>query len=663
MLNNRFKQLFNYRIDKTANVIVVICFFVTNKSVSSHRNFNEIVMDKNAVIGTVLICLLMVGYYFFTRPTEEDLRRRAEYLDSVRNVELQKQLKRTEDSLLAVQMAKDTTLVSDQDTMVQSDANLMREYGQFYKSARGEQQLLTMENELISVSMCNKGGKPYRVQVKNYTTHDGDSLFLLAGDSTHFGLLLSAIGRSTDEMYFTTSGVENDQEGQKISYRLAVNEFSYLEYTYRLKPNSYNLELSITTKGMESYIRESRYNLLWNTTMNVLEKAKSAESQNTTIVWKYFEDDTETLNPRAKEDEKEKLSGQVKWVGFKQHFFSAVLISDDKFERGGEVLSKVLTDSDTTMKEFTASLYLPKEQSLGMKFFFGPNHLPVLEEQNVDLESMLDLGWFGFITKYAIVPIFNWLRGFIENMGLVILLMTIILKLVLFPLTCKSYLSTARMRVIKPYVEEINERFPKPEDAMKKQQATMDLYKKVGINPMGGCLPLLIQFPILVAMFRFFPASIELRQESFLWADDLSTYDSILEWSTHIPIVSSIYGNHISLFTLLMAASMIIVNKINTANTAPVQTPGMPNMNVMMWIMSVMMIFWFNDYSAGLSYYYLLANVITMLQTLLIRNLIDDEKILKKLEANKAKSSHRRKSSFQERLEKMAKEQQKKMRQ
>lgn len=623
-------------------------------------------MDKNTIIGTVLICLLMVGYYFFTRPTEEDLKRRAEYLDSLRNVELQKELQRQEDSLLALQAQNDTARVdSTLAPKSQDEATLMREYGSFYKSAQGEEKFVTLENDLIAVTLSSKGGKPYRVQVKGYKTHYGDSLYILAGDSTHFGLLLSAIGRSTDEMYFTTNVRKpTAEQAQSVSYRLAVSEFSYLEYTYTLKPNSYNLELEITTKGMDTYIRESRYNLLWNTTMNVLEKSKTAESQNTTIVWKYYEDDTETLNPRAKDDEKENLSGQVKWVGFKQHFFSSVLIADDKFERGGNVASKYLTDSETAMKDFTANLFLPKEEKIGLKFFFGPNHLPVLKEQNVDLESMLDLGWFGFITKYAIVPIFNWLRGFIDNMGLVILLMTIILKIILFPLTCKSYLSTARMRVIKPYVDEISEKYPKPEDAMKKQQATMDLYKKVGINPMGGCLPLLIQFPILVAMFRFFPASIELRQESFLWAEDLSTYDSIFEWSTHIPLISSIYGNHISLFTLLMAASMIIVNKINTANTTQMQTPGMPNMNVMMWIMSIMMIFWFNDYSAGLSYYYLLANVITMLQTILIRSLINDEKILKKLEANKAKAAttKKRKSRFQERLEQMAKEQQKKMR-
>lgn len=614
-------------------------------------------MDKNTIIGTVLICVLMVGYYFFTRPTEEDLKRRAEYLDSLKKVELQQQLQQKEDSLLALQMvATDTT---QKDSVVnQNEQTLAREYGRFYKSAQGEESQIVLENNLIAVTLTNKGGKPSRVLVKNYTTYDGRPLYLLAGDSTHFGLLLSEIGHSTDEMYFT---VQN-KTANSVTYRLSVTDYSYLEYTYTLKPDSYNLELTMQTKGMEQYIRESRYNLLWSTTMNVLEKSKTTESQNTTIVWKYYDDDTETLNARAKDDESEKLSGQVKWVGFKQHFFSAVLIAEDKFERGGNVESKVLTNCDTTMKDFSANLFLPKEQKLGMRFFFGPNHLPVLKEQNVDLESLLDLGWFGFITKYAIVPIFNWLRGFIDNMGLVILLMTIILKLVLFPLTCKSYLSTARMRVVKPYVEEINAKYPKPEDAMKKQTATMDLYKKVGINPMGGCLPLLIQFPILVAMFRFFPASIELRQESFLWADDLSTYDSIFEWTTQIPIISSIYGNHISLFTLLMAASMIIVNKINTANTAQVQTPGMPNMNVMMWIMSIMMVFWFNDYSAGLSYYYLLANIITMLQTVLIRSFVNDEKILKKMEANKAKAPKRQKSSFQERLEKLAKEQQKNMR-
>lgn len=617
-------------------------------------------MDKNSVIGTVLICLLMVGYYFFTRPTEEDLRRRAEYLDSVRNAKLELELKQKEDSLIALELQKDTT---KKDSII-NEVALAREYGRFYKSAQGEQQFATLENNLISVSLTSKGGKPSRVLLKDYKTYDGKPLNLLAGDSTHFGLLLSEIGRSTDEMYFVPSEVTIGADSvQKIAYRLSVDEFSYIEYEYSLKPNSYTVDMAISTKGMDKVIRESRYNVLWNTTMNVLEKSKNAESINTAIVWKYKDDDTETLNPRAKDDETEKLSGQVKWVGFKQHFFSAVLIAEDKFERGGDVKSHVLTNCDTTMKEFTANLFLEKSNRINLQFFFGPNHLPILKEQGIDLESLLDLGWFGFITKYAIVPIFNWLRGFIDSMGVVILLMTIILKLILFPLTCKSYLSTARMRVVKPYVEEINAKYPKPEDAMKKQQATMDLYRKVGINPMGGCLPLLIQFPILVAMFRFFPASIELRQESFLWAEDLSTYDSIFEWTTQIPIISSIYGNHISLFTLLMAASMIIVNKINTANTAQVNTPGMPNMNVMMWIMSIMMIFWFNDYSAGLSYYYLLANVITMLQTMLIRSLVNDEKILKKMEANKQKAPKQKKSRLQERLDQWTKEQQKKMRQ
>lgn len=618
-------------------------------------------MDKNTVIGTVLICLLMVGYYFFTRPTEEDLQRRAIYLDSLKQVELQKQLKLQEDSLLNLKTVKDTT--SQVVPEVKGEETLKKEYGSFYKSAEGAEVFTTIENNLMAVTLSNKGGKPYVVNIKNYNTYDGKPLYVLAGEKTHFGLLLSEIGRSTDEMYYTSSKVEMLADSvQKISYRLSASEFSYIEYTYLLRPNSYNLELSIASKGMEQYIKESRYNLLWNTTMNVLEKSKSAEATSTTVVWKYFEDDTETLNPRASEDESQKLSGQIKWVGFKQHFFSAVLIADDKFERGGSATSRVINNSETEMKEFTVNLFMPKAEKIDMKFFFGPNHLPVLKDQGVDLESILDLGWFGFITNYAIVPIFNWLRDFIDNMGLVILLMTIILKMVLFPLTFKSYLSTARMRVVKPYVEEINARYPKPEEAMKKQQATMDLYKKVGINPMGGCLPILIQFPILVAMFGFFPASIELRQESFLWAEDLSSFDSIFEWSTHIPIISSIYGNHISLFTLLMAVSMIVVNKVNTANTAQLQTPGMPNMNLMMWIMSIMMIFWFNNYSAGLSYYYLLANVITLLQTVIIRQLIDDEKILKKMEANKQKNQKRRKSGFQERLEKMAKEQEKKMR-
>ncbi|NJO89509.1 MAG: membrane protein insertase YidC [Chloroflexia bacterium] len=298
-----------------------------------------------------------------------------------------------------------------------------------------------------------------------------------------------------------------------------------------------------------------------------------------------------------------------------------------------------------------------KDEVIGLSIYYGPNQYKILnnihlEEGDDTTEKMIPLGWgiFGWINRFAIIPIFNWLGGFISNYGLLILLMTIIIKIALFPLTYKSYKSSAKMRVLKPQIDEINKKIPK-DKAMERQQATMALYRKAGVNPMGGCLPMLIQFPFLIAMYRFFPASIELRQKAFLWTDDLSSYDSILDLPFNIPM----YGDHISLFTLLMAVSIVLSTKINGAQ---MQTGSsqMPGMKMMMWMMPVMMLLWFNNYSSGLSYYYFLSNIITIGQTLLIRQFVDDEAVLQKLNENKKKP--KKKSKFQERLEQAAKQRQ-----
>lgn len=608
-------------------------------------------MDRNTIIGTVLIALFIIAYFFITKPSEEEIARQQRYMDSIQQVEYKKRelTRQVEDSLAKNQQIAETQQAVMPDSVKKMEAQ--KEFGRYAEAAVGTPEFDVLQNNKMSVTFSNKGGKPYRVNLKEYKTYYQQPLHLLAGDSTKFGLRLSDIGKSTNELYFTkVSQTVTADSVQRITYRLQASQYSYIDFIYSLAPDSYAVDFQIQTKGMDQYIKESRLNLYWESYMNSFEKTRKIEGQNTNVVWKYHEDDIETLSAQSSDVEKESLTGKVSWVGFKYQYFSAILIAKDNFERGGEVISQPLSEQDSSLKVFAAELFIPKKEQNEMTFYFGPNHYPTLKAQGSEIEGVLDLGWFGFITKFAIIPIFNWLNSFLTNFGLIILLLTIILKISLFPLTFKSYISTARMRVLKPQTEEITAKYPNPGDAMKRQQATMEMYRKAGVNPMGGCLPMLIQFPILIAMFRFFPASIELRQESFLWAEDLSSYDSILSLPFSIPF----YGDHVSLFTLLMAVSMIFVNQINMSNT--VTTPGMPNMKVMMWIMSIMMVFWFNSYSSGLSYYYFLANVITLLQTFIIRQMIDDKKILAKIEANK--KNPKKKSSFQERLEKMAREQQ-----
>lgn len=622
-------------------------------------------MDKNTITGTILIGLLIIGFYYFTQPTAEEREQMIRYQDSIREVyqETMRYEKELQQKELEKKENQQTVLsalpISSQDSI--QEQVLSQTYGKFAHAAIGEEEFTIIENDILSVSLSNKGGKLYSAELKEYKTYTQEPLILL-GEDTEFGILLSDIGMSTNELFFTK--MDSKTAGKTIPkntvlYRLYADEYSYIEFEYTLPEDSYQLEMKMNMKGMDIHMRDITYNIAWETTGKTLEKTKSAEELYTNIIWKYLDDDVDNINSRSKKAETKDLTGKVSWVAYKQHFFSVVFIAKNSFARGGEVSLNPITNDESKLKEFSSLLTVErdrnaKEETIEFSFYIGPNHYATLKKQGIALENLLDLGWFGFITKFVIIPIFNWLASFIGNYGLIILLLTILIKIILFPLTFKSYLSTARMRVLKPQIDKINVKFPDSADAMKRQQATMDLYRKAGVNPMGGCLPMLIQFPILIAMFRFFPSSIELRQQSFLWADDLSSFDSILEWTTHIPLLSNFYGNHISLFTLLMAVSMIFVNKFNGANTTP--TPGMPNMKVMMWMMSIMMVFWFNNYSSGLSYYYFLANLITILQTIVIRQLINDKAILQKIESNK--KSPKKKSGFQERLAKMAREQQ-----
>jgi len=386
------------------------------------------------------------------------------------------------------------------------------------------------------------------------------------------------------------------------------------------------------------------------------EKGFQNESMYTTLFYKYHGGDIESFKSRSKKELEEVTeTTRIKWIAFSHQFFSTILIADEYFE-GGHMLQQRYSDPGKYVRRYSSAMDVPfdrsGEQNIGMQLYFGPNNFKSLKGYGeMGLENVVTVGgsMIRWINAFVVIPIFNWLNNWFNNFGIIILLLTLIIKTALFPLTYKSYKSQAVMRVLKPQVDEIGKRFPKKEDSMKKQQATMDLYKKAGANPMGGCLPMLLQFPILYAMFRFFPTSIELRQQGFLWAHDLSTYDSILDLPWNIPM----YGDHVSLFTLLMTVTTMLSMRWN--NQVSAGSSSMPGMKTMMYIMPVMFMFILNNFSAGLTYYYFLANVITLGQNLVFKRFIDEEKILRKINSKKNKPA--KKSKFAQRLADLQKQQ------
>jgi len=432
---------------------------------------------------------------------------------------------------------------------------------------------------------------------------------------------------------------------------------NYIEFLYTLKGSEYMIDFDINFVGINNFIdpRTNNIDLKWETEM--LQTEKSIDRFNgPTIYYKYYQDDVDFLS-ETKDDEKD-LVTRAQWIGFKEHFFTSTLIAKDYF-LNAKIKAFTLKDSPNKkyLRSAEAAISLPftvsEKSTVQMSWYFGPNKYKTLRQYKLDLERQIPLGWSFFlmawINRYAVLPVFNFLEGFGWNYGIIILILTILLKIVLYPIAYKSYISGAKMRFLKPDIDELAQKFPKKEDAMKKQQASMDLYRKAGVNPMAGCIPMLLQFPILIAMFRFFPAAIELRQQAFLWADDLSSYDSILDLPFNIPF----YGSHVSLFTLLMTISTIIYTKINQDLMGSGQQQ-LPGMKTMMYIMPVMFLGIFNNYASGLSYYYFLANVITFGQMWVIRKFINEDKIRKQIEDNKKRPA-KKKSGWQKRLEEAAK--------
>ena len=506
-----------------------------------------------------------------------------------------------------------------------------------------------------------KGGRVYSVRLKDYKTFDAKPLILFSGDSTVFGFnFFTADNRAvqTNNLFFKpvseTKEYKVVSSPQSVILRLTAGDDKYIEYKYTLAPDKYMVDFSVTFKSMEGIIAANQNNLTldWRLYLPQQEKGRQNEETYSCVRYKYYQDAVDVMGLRStKETEKKDISTKLSWVAFQDQFFSSVLVTNDFFQNGTISYTRTL-GSPKYIRNYTSEIGVPfnlaSSNVINMKMYYGPNSTKILKKEGMELEKLVFLGKniIGWINRFAIIPIFNWLNKFIRNYGLIILILTLIIKVVLFPLTFKSYQSQAKMQVLKPMVEELGKKFPKKEDAMKKQQATMDLYKRAGVNPMGGCLPMLLQMPILFAMFRFFPVSIELRQEHFLWATDLSTYDSILQ----LPFTIPMYGNHVSLFTLLMTASTLLTMKMTGSSPGSDQ----PGMKMMMYMMPIMFMLILNNFSAGLTYYYFLANMLTYGQNMLSKRFINADAVLATLEANKKKPI--KKSKWQQRLEDAAKQ-------
>jgi YidC/Oxa1 family membrane protein insertase len=589
--------------------------------------------DKNSLIGFVLMAVILIVFntFFFPEIPQEQAPITAP----------------TEAVITETQFTETTVATPLLSNSVISE-ELKTKYGVFASAAKGTDEFQVIENDKLKITVANKGGRIVSVILKEYQTFDSLALDLFDSDSSRFNLqFTTGHNINTADLYFVA-----EQSSNTLSMKLKADDSHYVEYLYTLT-DDYLIDFDIKFIGMESLIPSgiNYMNLEWQMKTPQTEKSKTNQDMYTGIQYQYSADNEGDYLSFTSTDE-DKINARLNWVAFKQQFFSAIFIAKDGFEKPTHLIS-TKSEGSKFIKDLAAKFELPYQhkidEQLSFQFYFGPNHYKTLKAYDKGFEELVPLGWgiFGWVNQYIIINIFDFLSKYFSSYGIIILLLTLIIKIGLAPFTYKAFLSQAKMKVLKPEIDKINDKL-KGKDPMKAQQETMGLYRKAGVNPMGGCLPMLFQFPILIAMFRFFPASIELRQESFLWADDLSSYDSIYELGFNIPF----YGDHISLFTLLMTVSTLLYTRMNSS----MATGQMAQMKWMMYLMPIMFLGFFNNYAAGLSYYYFLANMFTFTQQYFMKIMINEDEILAQLEANKKKPA-KPKSKFQKKLEDMQKKQ------
>ena len=625
-------------------------------------------MDKNTWIGFALIAAIIVGFSFLNRPSEEELAERKRVQDSIALVQAQElEAKLISEQITAQLEAEKEATTSSEDLAQQ----LAAVYGPFAPATQGQEGTITLENEKVRIGVAYRGGRIAKAELKEYKAY-GDSvnpLCLFQGDESTLNFtLVTNTNRilATQNLYFTNAGQTTDAEGNTtLTMRLNTNiEDCYLDFVYTLPADDYMVGMSIVPHNMQLALAQnmSSMEMQWNQEIPQQEKGRKFEERYAQLQYMFVGGDIDKLSEQKADRANE--SARIKWIAYKDQFFSTVMIAEDAFE-STTMESAPLNANSHYIKAYKTNTSLPFDingkQTTNIRYYFGPNHYNTLKAYDKDvvsaeklhLNELVPLGWklVSWINKALVIPMFDLFSSWGLHIGLVILLMTLVIKLILLPFVFASNKSTAKMRVLKPQLDEINAKYP-PEKMQERQQATMALYQKAGVSPMSGCLPMLLQFPVLMAMFWFLPTAIELRGQSLFWADDLSTYDAIITWNTPIPL----FGTHLSLFCLIMT----VVNIVYTHITMQQQSGGqeMKMMRWMMYLMPLMFLFFFNDYAAGLSFYYFVSLLMTIIQTMLFRWAVDDKKVLAEMEANAKKKGSQKKSGFAARLEAMQREQQ-----
>ena len=632
-------------------------------------------MAKKSIIGIAVVAVLFLGFAYMNTKEQEkyqqEMARWQAYQDSLAAA-----------AAVTAPAAGEAVAAADSVAAAAVRERQVEALGATLAAAReAEAEEFTVENDVMAVRFSTRGGQVTGVTLKDYKRYaprgeEGRPVEMMDPATARFGMTfyvkngLRNVDVNTLDYVFEAEPVAEGPEGEQVVVmRLPVSGDASLEYRYTIYDTAsperdYLVGFDVRLVNMaREMANQTQIQIDWSNTSYQNEKGFKNENMYTTVAYRFpGEKSVEELGMSEEEKSKE-VTSSLNWVAFKQQFFSSVFIAPENVSYADLGFSTAHPGSGY-VKDFTARMtvpYTPQTEGYDFAFYFGPNKYSILkkvslsEGDDLHMERLIPLGWgiFGWVNRWCVIPVFDFLRNYIPSFGIVILILAVLIRLVISPLTYKSYVSMAKMRLIKPQVDELAKKYPKQEDAMKRQQATMELYKKAGINPMGGCIPLLIQMPILIAVFRFFPASIELRDQSFLWADDLSSYDSVLNLPFSIPF----YGDHVSLFALLMALSMFVYSYYNYQQTASAQ-PQMAGMKFMMvYMMPVMLLLWFNSYASGLCYYYLLSNLLTIGQTLVIRRMVDDSKIQAIMQANAARKSKGRKSKFQQRYEELMRQQ------
>ena len=638
----------------------------------------SVMNNKNTLIGFVLIAAILFGWMYFMTLSKEQIAEQQRIQDSIRRARLEEMaldsLRQAERQQQAAALAQlnDSVATANMDSaaLASQKANAMRDkYGIFANAAEGEEQLVTIENQLQRLTFSNKGGFLKQVELKEYKTYDSLPLISFDPETALFDLSFFAQNRlvNTSQFYFEPylngqpyhGGDMTVAGGDSIVFaqRLCTDDPNkYIEFVYTIPYDNYMLDFDIRTVGLKDVIANNADYLSIDWDVDLMKQEKSTDRFADESVYFRSLNDKDVDHLVVNKDSEQTVTNKLKWISFKQRFFCNVIVAKDGFENAKMAMQTRRSNNPRYYKSMSANIEVPYNVSaetndIPMQLYFGPNHFKTLRSYKIGLQDQINLGNFFLIRwiNYGVIAVFNWLSQYGWNYGIVILILTIIIKTLLFPLAFKSYKSSAITRVLKPEMDAINEKYPKEEDAMKKQQAILNLQRQAGVSPASGCLPALLQFPILIAIFRFFPASIELRQQPFLWADDLSTYDSIVEFPKFLGM------DHLSLFTILMTITTLIYTWVNNKQMDYSSNPQMKPMKWMMYLMPIMFFAIFNNYSAGLSYYYMLVNIITFIQMFVFRRMINEDKVRATIEENKRKPV--KKSNFQKRLEEAQKQQ------